>query len=347
MLLSRSSQPVISADKDWEKEASFFAVAAIPDETAGAILLYYLARFDGQPLRNVLCLARSKDGRTWSKPDFGDGTNVVMRASGNTPGWGEFMPVTILRDKRESNPARRWKMLYWDCPDPSMPPGICLAVSPDGRDWKPLLSRPIITNMNDAMSMIDADPNPRDPRPKAAFFIYQQTWKYNPKLPTDRDTLKGMHRRISIWTSGAFEGGWNGPVTILEPDEQDPPDIQFYWLTPFRTDSGGYGGFMNCHHTGDQTMDVQLVSSADGWTWTRENGRKPLLGPGERGRFDCGSVYVWTQPVRWQGKVLLFYNGRATVHDGKPRYPGEPLPQPAGGIGLAEFSDELMTIGKR
>jgi len=345
MLLNRSSRPVISADKDWERGAVLWAVTAIPDEKTGELLLYYLARFESNPLGNVLCLARSQDGHTWLKPDCGDGTNIVMRASGNQTGWGEFMPTSVLRNERESNSAHRWKMVYWDRPDPSMPAGICLAVSSDGRDWKPLFQRPIITGANDAMSMIDTVPGVQVPLGPVPFFIYQQTWKYNTKLPTDRDNMKGMHRRISIWECNTFAGNWVGPVTILEPDGEDDPDIQFYWLTSFKTRCGGYGGLLSCHHTGDQTMDVQLVSSRDGWSWSRENGRKPLLGLGKRGRFDCGMVYAAAQPVKWLDKVLLFYNGNATVHDGQSHYPVDPLPNPACGIGVAEFTDKLL-IGR-
>jgi hypothetical protein len=336
-LLNRSPDPIILAGREWEQGADFFAAAAIPDQPAGELRLYYLARFATDPRKNVLCLARSADGLTWSKPAGADGTNIVMRGSGHKSEWGEFMPTTILRDERERDPAQRWKMVYWDRPDPATSPGICLAASADGLAWKPLFPRPIITNANDAMAMIDAIPGVPTPFGSGPFFIYQQTWKYNPLLPTQRDNLKGMHRRISIWTCNVFGGRWVGPITILEPDEKDEPDTQFYWLVPFKAETGGYGGLLNCHHTGDQTMDIQLVSSRDGWTWTRENGRNPLLGLGERGRFDCGSVHAAAQPVKWRGKVLLFYNGHATVHDGRPHYPGDPLPQPAGGIGCAEF----------
>lgn len=341
MLLKRSSHPIIHPDQPWEQGAELVAVAALADAQAGELLLYYLARFDGAPLNNVLCLARSADGRAWSKPAVADGANIVMRASGHVCGWGEFMPTTVLRDERESDPAHRWKMVYWDRPDPSMPAGICLAASADGLDWKPLHRRPVITNANDAMSMIGGLPGVKTPFGPAPCFIYQQTWKYNPRLPVERDNLKGMHRRISIWTCDAFAGGWIGPVTVLEPDADDAPDLQHYHLAPFQA-GNGYGGLLNCHHTGDQTMDLQLVRSRDGWSWSRENGRKVLLGTGERGRFDCGMVYASAQPVSWGNQTLLYYNGRATLHDGKPRHPGDPLPDPAGGIGLAEFSGALM-----
>ena len=345
MLTGRSSQPVIAPDEPWEEKAKLVAIALVPDEEKDELLLFYLARSPGDPLKNMLCLARSQDGHAWSKPDLGDGTNVVMRSSGNPCGWGEFMPTTVLRDERESDPAQRWKMVYWDRPAPSMPPGICLAVSTDGLEWEPLLERPIITNANDAMSMIDAIPDLQTPFGAGSHFIYQQTWKYNPALPVDRDNLKGMHRRISIWKCSTFADGWVGPVTILEPDEKDAPDIQFYLLVPFKMPGGGYGGLLNCHHTSDQTMDVQLVSSRDGWTWSRENDREPILGLGMQGQFDCGMVSALAKPVMWKGKVLLCYRGRATVHDGQPRYQEKPLPDTAHGIGLAEFSSGLMALG--
>jgi len=323
------------------------AVALIPDEEADQLLLFYLARFPDNPLKNILCRARSEGGHTWSKPDLGDGTNTVMRSSGNDPGSGEFMPKAVLRDEGETNPAQRWKMAYWDRPNPSMPPGISLAVSADGLEWEPPLKRPIITNANAAMSMIDAIPGVHTPFGGGPYFLYQQTWKYNPELPIERDDLKSMHRRISIWTCRNCADGWVGPVTILEPDEKDAPDIQFYMPSPFRTDGGTYGGFLNCHHTSGQTMDVQLVSTRDGWAWSRENDREPILGLGRQGQFDCGMVSVVARPVMWKGKVFLCYTGRATVHDGKPHYQEEPLPDTAHGIGLAECSSELMMLGCR
>lgn len=318
-------------------------IAALPDERDERILLYYLVRFHKEPHRNRLCLATSPDGVNWSKPQLADGTNIVMRGSANPATWGEFMPATILREDREPDPAQRWKMVYWDRPDPRLPSGICLATSPDGRAWHPVQSHPIITNANDAMSLIEGRMEYPTPVWRGAYYIYQQTWKFNPGLPTDRDNLKGMHRRISLWFTGAFKEGWIGPVTVLEPDSDDAPDVQFYWLTPFRTLSGGYGGLLSCHHTGNQTMDVQLVSSPDGWTWTRENGRRPLLPTGAAGQFDCGIVYVQARPVAWKGNVLVFFNGRSIIHSGTPRYPETPAPR--SGIGVAEFSSELLYGG--
>lgn len=339
MLLHRSSQPILLPDRPWETGAALFAIAAMPDPDGRSIRLYYLVR--GGPQGNVLCLARSTDARIWTKPDCGDGTNIVMRGAGLPMNWGEFMPAAVLHEPGDRAKSRRWKMIFWDRRTTGTPPGICLAVSKDGFAWQPVGRRPIITNANDAMSFIAALPGIATPLGAATHFIYQQTWRHNPTIPVERDNLKGMHRRISIWKGEGFTGRWVGPVTILEPDAEDPPGLQFYWLTPCPV-AGGYGGLLNCHHTGDQTMDVQWVRSRDGWQWTRELNRQPLIPLGPRGGFDCGLVIAAAQPVRWQDRVLIFYNGRATVHDGQPRYPADPLPSPRQGIGLAAFSPALL-----
>ncbi|MCC6415268.1 MAG: hypothetical protein IT582_05115 [Opitutaceae bacterium] len=341
MLLHRSAKPILTRDRPWEDEAMLFAVAAFVHPTDGDLVLYYSARRGSWREGNVLCLARSTDGRHWTKPDLGDGTNIVMRGAGHKMDWGEFMPASIIHDADEPDTTRRWKMIYWDRPDPTSPPGICLAVSANGLKWRPLHARPVITNANDAMSFTMARPGLQTPLGEATHFLYQQTWAYNPALPIDRDNLKGMHRRISVWKCEHFADRWVGPVTILEPDAQDAPDLQFYWLTPFPT-ATGYGAFLNCHHTGDQTMDVQLVTSADGWTWQRAFNRQPVIPLGPRDSFDCGLIIVAAQPLRWRDRVLVFYHGRATVHDHQPRHPADPLPDPSNGIGLAEFTPALL-----
>lgn len=220
-----------------------------------------------RPLDNVLCLALSTDGDHWDKPDLGDGTNIVMRSSGQDTGWGMFMPMRILHEPQEPRLDWRWKMAYWERPTANSAAGICLAISPDGLSWRSLHERPIITNANDAMSMVTALPGVETPLGEAGWFLYQQTWKHNASLPRQRDNLKGIHRRLSIWRGPRqFDGSWVGPVTVLEPDGEDPPDLQHYWMVPYATD-GGYGGLLLCHHTQDQTMDVQRMASKDGWSW--------------------------------------------------------------------------------
>ena len=344
MLIQRSAQPVFQADAPWEEGADFlYAITAVPEPTGAGIRLYYLVRHSGDA-NGFLCMARSVDGVQWEKPDLGDGTNVVMRGGENACDWGMFLPKRVLYDSWEDDERARWKMLYWDCPGAAKQPGLCLAVSPDGVSWEPLGTRPAISSANDAASFVQANPSAPSGPLEATYLLYQQTWKYNPALPQERDNLKGLHRRISVWTARGFEvrvfgDGWVGPTTVLEPDASDPPDLQYYWLSAYHT-KYGYGGLLNCHHTGTQEMDVRLLRSRDGWEWEFLNNREPLIAPGDPGRFDCGMVSGLSPPVIIAGRAYLYYNGRATVHDHALRYPEAPPPQPSAGIGLCVFHAE-------
>lgn len=342
MIIFRSRRPILNAEKEWEAGGIQSAVGAFPEPGDEAIRLYYHVSFPRAPQRNVLCLARSSDLQTWEKPDLGDGTNIVMHGSGNEVGYGTFLPCRILWSDADATGSGGWSLLYWDRLHRDQEPGFCLAKSPDGLTWHAITDRPVITGANDAGSMIRVRDEHPTPLGKAAYYIYQQTWRHDPALPQERDNLKGLHRRISLWRASSLKGSWRGPVLILEPDEDDPPDVQFYWLSPFHVD-GGYGAFLHCHHTLDQTMDVQLVSSRDGWSWDRCMRRRPLLPLGDRGRFDCGMVYIWSAPVRWRNRLLVFYSGRATVHDHRLRYPEDALPDPSAGIGVAELASEVLT----
>jgi hypothetical protein len=316
-------------------------VAVMPDPDGEHLRMYYLLRIKGSHEDNILCMALSKDGYTWEKPDLGDGTNIVMRASGNKMEWGMYHPQIVIHDEADENPDHRWKMLYWGRHNAELPPGFHIATSADGINWNVENNRPIITNGNDAGSMTALNPRAAEGARTGSVLLYQQTWKYNPALPTERDNLDHFHRVISIWTAEPFPGNWIGPVQVLEPDAKDDYDEQFYWFVPF-AHGEGYYGLMNIHHTADQTMDVQLMSSPNGWSWNRELAREPLVPLGPRGSFDSGMVHVSSAPVEWQGKLLLYYNGRATLHDGKARHPEDELPSPAKGVGVVVLDPKVF-----
>jgi len=339
----RSESPILAADKPWEEGANLRAISAIPEENGTRVRLYYMAWYRREPAKNALCVAYSQDGLSWEKPDLGEGHNVVMRGSGCRLDWGVFFPQQVIFDPNDEDERLRWKMVYWDRPAEKAPPGVCLAGSKDGFTWRPLYDSPIITNQNDGSCLVTA--NDRNPIPwmDCRFYIYQQTWKYNPALPVERENLPKVHRQISIWAAKTFGRGWIGPIVVLEPDRDDPPDHQFYWLTPFHTKKG-YGGFLQILHTVDQTTDLQLVTSRDGWDWQRQNNRQAILTPGEPGRFDCGMVFSTSGPMRVGDKVYILYGGQSWTHDQQPRYPDVELAGPEAGIGMAEVDPGILDI---
>ena len=342
----RSDASILDNNTPWEREAAhFYPVEVLPDPAEERLRLYYLVLFRGEPERNHLSVAYSSDGRTWTKPDLGEGTNVVMRSGGNPFDWGFFMPSSILYDAEAEKPEERWKLLYWGRRNPAARTGYYIATSPDGYAWSTITPYPVITNANDATTMIDVNPR-ATPGPRGTtHLIYQQMWHYDANLPVDRDNLTNMKRGIAIWWVDPWPERWIGPAQILYPDAEDPADLQFYFMTPYHT-ANGYGALVNCHHTGDQTMDLQLMFSDDGWSWERALDRKTLIPLGEPGRFDSGMVATTCRPVQWQGETLVYYLGRATVHDGKPAHEGHPLPPMTSGIGLAVVDAAVLGLTK-
>ncbi len=340
----RSSESLLKADKPWEREAAhLYQVGIFPDPEADQLRMYYLVLFRGEPARNFLSVAYSEDGRTWTKPVLGDGTNVVMRSGGNDMDWGFFMPSSIIHDPDATNPTERWKLLYWGRRNPAARPGYYVATSPDGFAWSTVTPYPVITNANDAATFIDVNPHaPAGPR-DTGHLVYQQMWRYDAGLPVDRDNLTNMQRVISIWWADPWPDRWVGPAQIFTPDDRDPPDLQFYFMAPYHTPRG-YGALISCHHTGNQTMDVQLAFSDDGWTWTRALDRNPIIPLGESGRFDSGMVFTNSRPVQWRGETLVFYTGRATVHDGKPAHADKSKPTLTSGIGVVVIDPKVLGL---
>ena len=339
----RSEKPILAADKPWEEGASLRAISVIPEEDKKRLRLYYLTWHKGQFYKNALCVAYSQDGFNWEKPDLGEGNNIVMRGSGHRPDWGVFFPQQVIHEPDCEDESARWKMVYWDRPTEAARPGLCLAASEDGFTWRSLYDHPIITNQNDGSCLITA--NDRNPIlwMNCKYYLYQQTWKYNPALPVERDNLTKMHRRISIWMAKNFGRGWVGPIVVLEPDRDDPPAHQFYWLTAFHTKKG-YGGFLAIHHTVHQTMELHLVKSEDGWEWKRQDDRQPLLAPGGPGRFDCGTVLAASGPMLIGDRAFILYGGQSWLHDQTLPYPDAELTGPDAGIGIAEVDPTILDL---
>jgi hypothetical protein len=339
----RAAESVLASDTAWEREAAhFYPIEILPDPEADRLRMYYLVMFRGEPTRNTLSVAYSQDGREWTKPDLGDGTNIVMRAAGNEFDWGFFMPSTVLPPDAAVG-RDEWQLLLWDRRNPAVRAGYYLATSPDGFVWQTVTPFPIITNANDATTMIDVNPDAAPGARETTHLIYQQMWRYDAELPIDRDNLTNMQRGIAIWWADPFPERWIGPAQILSPDAADPADLQFYFMTPYHT-AEGYGALVSCHHTQNQTMDLQLMFSDDGWTWKRGFDRASLIPLGAPGAFDSGMIAALSRPVQWRGETMIFYLARATVHDGQPAHAGYPLPPMTTGIGMAVIEPAVLGL---
>lgn len=134
------------------------------------------------------------------------------------------------------------------------------------------------------------------------------------------DNAAGWIRVIDRYTS---EDGldWTDRSRILVPDDSDPKDQQFYYLSVTHTDRGRVG-VLGHYRVEEQSMDMEWCFSKDGIDWQREH-RRPWLSRGARNEIDSYQVYAGHSVVRHQGKWWLFYTGLNTSHNHQTSY-GEP-----------------------
>ena len=140
--------PVIIGDKPWEKWTAYLNGRGILyDDDDRLFKTWYLSpTFDDavpSGLRYKVCYAFSEDGVRWTKPDLGLVEWAGSRANNILP-WGQhwMRRPNVIRDPRDPDPQRRFKMLYtdvvgdWPRTDYRQLAGITKATSPDGINWQ-------------------------------------------------------------------------------------------------------------------------------------------------------------------------------------------------------------------
>ena len=261
------------------------------------------------------CYAESPDGLSWHKPalgivDFEGSTqnNILMK--------GEWwaVPGTVLKENREPDPAKRYKMLYTDVFGVSREQvareggingawpgrsGVCIAYSADGIHWQPYSGNPVIEGESDTTNTVFWD----ESLEKYLYYmrppIYAGHWKRRIARAESKDLLE-----------------WSTPETVLIPDELDP--LEFYGMPVFKY-QGYYFGLLQVYHSDTtETIDIQLAFSRDGKNWERLPGRDLFLGLGVRhgqGRdFDAGMVFA-DKPVFVGDEIWFYYTGCNHSHN--------------------------------
>ena len=304
--------------------------------------------------------AESRDGVRWEKPllgivhEGGHDTNIVLGDSVDEPNvFGSPHGPTVLDDPLESDPNRRFKMMFQhitrtsaDTDAVTTPSGgkvlhspMRIACSPDGIHWTvepgQLDFGGLGPRLGDVM-VLTCDVvrhqyvlHTRHPyawlvevpegTPKTA------AWS-NPYWPEDPARLN--KRRIFKATSSDLIH-WNEPDEVLAPDdEEDNLDDSFYSLASWplsvaRTQvlrhphpgNDLHVGIVNIFHQTDNVMDAQLVYSRDGVTWRRAGQRQPFLDRGRAGDWDEMMSCVPSVPIRIGDELYVYFGGSNAHHD--------------------------------
>lgn len=313
--------PLIIADRPWEAGGVTGAYVLFDTEEQIFKMWYnvfhYVAWKDEAEhwYTYWICYAESKDGLSWDKPSLGiieyEGSkdnNLVMQGD-----WWATIG-TVLKQHEETDPSKRYKMIYTDVfgmptrdqvtqdggiagewPGQS---GICMAYSADGIHWDPYSNNPVIEGESDTTNCVfwDGDIN------KYVFYmrprIYAGHWKRRIARSESEDLLH-----------------WSKPEMVLVPDELDP--VELYGMPVFKYE-GLYFGLLQMYYSSTKaTIDIQLAFSRDGKNWERLPTREIFLGLGSQhgqgADFDSGMI-ITHRPVLVGDELWLYYTGFRSVH---------------------------------
>jgi len=324
-----AGNPVLRCECPWEMLGIQTYGTVIYDGEEDLFKLWYLThagpsdeivKVDGvDRLANMtlLAYATSPDGVTWARPGLGqidfEGSrenNLLKIGRVNVEG------ASVLLEPGEMDPSRRFKALYWEHGSGEITEmedgtllwgdgegdGIWVSFSPDGVRWTNYPGNPVIPMGSDTGQSVVWDP--------------------------------GMNRYVAFGRFGA--GGrkvarsespdfvhWSEPRLVLEPDDDDGPNTQFYGISVtlyegiyigllwvFHIEPGGHlGGGKDVGN-----IDIQLVSSRDGIHWDRVCERQVFIPNGPSGSWDSRIIQAACRFVTQGDRHLIYYNGAPYGH---------------------------------
>lgn len=326
--LKRATEnPLIKCDRPWEVAIAWTTVHR--DARSGRYQLWYQA-WAGPAARDrarscVVCYAESKDGIHFTKPDldlfpFNDvkKTNIVLVANGGT---SDRYANSVLYDPRDADPARRYKMAYFDFAfdEGREYPGLCVAFSPDGIHWTKHPKAPLLRVSYGAygepvpfedeaekrpwaipLSVADATDVFCDDK-RGVFAFYGKMWIDGPD--------GGMRFKHGMGRTESHDFiHWSRPQLILTPDDLDAPYVEFHTSPVFL-----YADRYFClnqilnRSTGGGVIDIELMVSPDGLAWERPFRDQFVLARGPAGNFDSGSIFTNSTPIVLDDEIRFYY----------------------------------------
>ncbi|MBI4626906.1 MAG: hypothetical protein HY736_27250 [Verrucomicrobia bacterium] len=266
-------------------------------------------------------------------------------------GWTYFCNLGgVVKDPRDADPQRRYKMSYlWIDRNYVRPgatkggkmTGLGVAFSPDGINWTPV-NQPVSDAVYDCPLHITFDESRRrwvalarvfgviTPEKKAKY-AGSENFKYN----GGRAVIRLESEDFLHWTPAKGE-------LVMASDEHDSEISEIYSLRaiPYEGIQIGLVHFFH-NEPGDVRLYFQLAVSRDGKTWQRLGDRSPFIPLGGLGEWDRSThMPPSSDPLMIGDEIWIYYSGRNIIHptrwkldDDSPAL--KELPPFRGGIGLA------------
>ena len=247
---------------------------------------------DDDPI--TACLALSDDGINWERPELGLVEYKGSKKNNLLPE-DAFMPY-FFQDLHEEDPRKRYKGLI-RTGSTTTTMTFDLYYSPDSLNWTPCEHNPVI-----------------DTAPRIGRWGPTKFMGWDPIRQVYAAHMENCHHRRCPHDKrliGRAESPdmvhWSDPETILMPDEQDPPDTEFY-VMPVIVYAGLYVGLPWIFRTNDSTHYPELVFSRNGIHYER-NYREPFIQRGAHsGEYDASCVYN-LEPLVHNDRIYTYYTG--------------------------------------
>lgn len=300
----KRQDPVLAAEHPWEWECPVAYGTVLRRD--GRFHLWYCGWTKLMPPR--ACYAVSDDGVHWTKPMLGlfpvqgsVANNVVLQSSSPN---GLIDDLTVIEDDQDP----RWplKMLFWDSASQS----IEAARSRDGIHWERL--GVVLPRWGDRFNAVACRVNGR-------FIALARTPGF----------WKAYHMRVVHHTSSRDLKRWSKPTLAMQPDAEDPAEMETYSCTAFPYAGRLLGSIERMHMTPDK-LDSELIwSDDDGVTWQRSRTRPAFIPLSQAPHWDDTWLNLTANgPILVGNELWFYYSGRSGAH-------GSRYPHNHGGIGLA------------
>lgn len=316
-----SANPVLTADKDWEKMGTKGAAFTAPfsdgiwyDEQSGKFKMWYMAGGGSYSTKNagVMCYAESTDGITWTKPALSvvAGTNIVDYNS-------ERDASVVWLDKQETNSSKRYKMFLSEKKEGKWQ--YIYKTSSDGITWREVAASKAIADRSTVYK------NP-----------FRNVWVYSirhnvrvnaDKLVRARDYNENSDPVAGTKNAEALLGSfWFGPW----PSEQRHPRYPDIAPAIYNQDAVPYESIMlgffsvwqgpenNVAAANNEIKRNQIMVgySRDGYSWYRED-MNPFMAVDEtNGAWNYGNLQsVAGTPLIVGDKLYFYLSGRKLTAD--------------------------------
>ena len=285
-----AGNPLIRPLNPWERPGVNLYGTVMYDSEQGTYRMWYQGYGGGS---YTGCYATSHNGIYWEKPHLG-----LIEFDGSTENnlfINDAAILNVIKDDREPDADRLYKSLFYERHNPS----VSVAFSPDGVHWTKYEGNPVLKGTSDTHTLLGWDGT------------YGKYVAYIRPGVRDGSRIRVIGRSVS----DDFIH-WTEPEVVLEPDEHDPPALEFYGMPVFKY-QGLYLGLLWAYHAYPEEsltrmaalLDTQLAASRDGVHWQRVGDRKPFLPRGSAGSIDQGVIYTAKEPVIVGDELWFYYGG--------------------------------------